>query len=94
MNLAQEILEIFENYLEEKGIVTDNPEREEDENAALIYGTEYGDLECAINEVINGKEVCVNTCMGKADGILEVKGGELSVGSNALNSYLEKYSME
>ena len=56
MNLAQEILEIFENYLEEKGIIINNPEREEDENAALIYGTEYGNLECAINEVINGKD--------------------------------------
>lgn len=52
MTLAQEIIEVFENYLEDKGIVIENTEREGDDNAALIYGTEYGNLEDAINKLI------------------------------------------
>lgn len=94
MKLAQEILEIFEKYLEEKGIIINNSEREEDENAALIYGTEYGNLEYLINEMINGKECRINTIMGGVDGILEVKDGDLYVKSDKLNSYLEEYSTE
>lgn len=94
MKLAQEIIEIFEDYLEEKGIVIDNPERKEDENAALIYGTEYGDLEDKINEVLDGKNCHINTCMGGANGILKVDYGEIFVCSENLDAYLQEYSME
>ena len=94
MNLAQEILEIIEDYLEEKGVLINNPEREEDENAALIYGTEYGNLECEINEAINGKECHIDTCMGGCDGVLMVMDGKLYIESNDLDSYLENYSIE
>ena len=94
MKLAQEILEIFEKYLEEKGIAINNPEKAEDENAALIYGTEYGELEYSINEIINGKECRINTSMGGVDGVLEVEDGNLYIKSDKLDSYLEEYSME
>lgn len=94
MSLAQEILEIIEDYLEKKGISINNPEREENENAALIYGTEYGNLECKINEAINGKECHINTCMGGCDGVLIAMDGKLYIESNDLDSYLEKYSIE
>lgn len=53
MTLSQSIIEIFENYLEDKGIEIDNPEREQSgENACQIYGTEYGDMEQKIDELI------------------------------------------
>lgn len=37
-------IDIFEDFLEEKGIVIDNPEKEESESPAIIYGTDYGNL--------------------------------------------------
>lgn len=55
MTIAQEILEVFEDYLESKGIEIDNPERLEDENACQLYGTEYGMLEDKINEILEGR---------------------------------------
>ena len=54
MNTTQIIIDIFEDFLEEKGINIDNPEREGDEdNAAIIYGTDYGYLEVRIQEVLD-----------------------------------------
>lgn len=56
MTWAQEIIEIFENFLEEKGVKIENPEREGDgDNTAIIYGTDYGNLEQKINEFLFGK---------------------------------------
>lgn len=52
------------------------------------------DLEHKIAETINGKECRITTCVGGADGILEVKNGELYIKSDKLDSYLEEYSME
>ena len=42
------IIERFEDFLEKKGIDIPNPEKEQDEYASLIYGTDYGNLESAI----------------------------------------------
>lgn len=94
MKLAQKILDIFENYLSEKGVTITNPERDNDENAALIYGTEYSDLECAINNTINGETCYINTSVGRADGTLNVIDGDICVKSDSLDTYLEDYSME
>lgn len=47
-----------------------------------------------LQETINGKECRITTCVGGADGILEVKNGELYIKSDKLDSYLEEYSME
>lgn len=95
MRLAQEIIEIFENYLEEKGVIIDNPEREQSgDEAAQIYGTEYGELENKINEVLSGKECVVSTNMGLATGIIEVDDGNITITSEQLDNYLEEYSME
>lgn len=38
------IIELFEDFLEEKGIDIPNPERDEDPCGSLIYGTDYGNL--------------------------------------------------
>ena len=45
MNTAQIIIDIFEDFLEEK-------EGDED-NVAIIYGTDYGYLEDRIQEVLD-----------------------------------------
>lgn len=39
-----QMIDIFEDFLEEKGINIDNPEREDSENPAIIYGTDYDSL--------------------------------------------------
>ena len=37
-------VEVFEDFLEEKGITIPNAEKDESPNAANIYGTDYGNL--------------------------------------------------
>ena len=78
MQLTKEITKVIDNFLHEKG----------------IYGVDCDDLEHKNEETINGKESRINTCVGGADGILEVKNGELYIKSDKLDSYLEEYSME
>ena len=40
-----QIIDIFEDFLEERGIELPNVERDQDpDNAAIIYGTDYGHL--------------------------------------------------
>lgn len=47
------IIETFENFLDDRGIVIENDEKEEDpESASNIYGTDYGDLESEIESVL------------------------------------------
>lgn len=50
--LAVEIIDVFENYLDEKGIVIDNPEKEGVDDPANIFGDEYGNLETEVNKVL------------------------------------------
>ena len=78
MELTKEITKVFDNFLHEKG----------------ICGVECSNLEHKIMETINGKKCRINTCMGGADGILEIANGELYVKSDKLDSYMEEYSME
>ncbi|MBQ7416583.1 MAG: hypothetical protein IJV18_00585 [Acidaminococcaceae bacterium] len=52
-----QIIDIFEDFLDEKGIVIENPERDEDPNidpeeSANIYGSDYGALEDEIKELL------------------------------------------
>lgn len=57
--LLMEIIEVFEDFLDEKGIEIQNPEKDEDpDGAANIYGTDYGNLEETVAEVLlqNGAE--------------------------------------
>ena len=42
------IIERFEDFLDKRGIVITNPEKEQDGDASNIYGTDYGELESAI----------------------------------------------
>ena len=43
--IAITILDMFENMLEEKGIVIPDDDRTGDEGEACLYGTTYADLE-------------------------------------------------
>ena len=94
MTVTQKIIEIFEDYLEEKGINIDNPEREEDDFASLIYGTEYGDLESKITEVIENEHCLITTNLPAFKAELKVEHDVIHIKSNSLSDYIEEYSME
>ena len=49
---TMEIIELFEDFLEEKGIIIENDEKLEDEDASNIYGTDYGYLQSGIEEIL------------------------------------------
>ena len=58
--LIGQIIDLFEDFLDEKGIVIENPERDEEEDtemAANIYGTDYGDLADGIEEILTNWEL-------------------------------------
>ena len=51
--MVGQIIDIFEDFLEEKGIEIPNEERKESgEDAAILYGTDYGNLENQINHLL------------------------------------------
>ena len=49
-----QIIDIFEDFLTEKGIQIENPEREDDFDGTdvNIYGTDYGNLSDAIEQTM------------------------------------------
>ena len=47
-----EFIEAFEDFLDEKGIVIPNDEKEQDPNASNIYGTDYGILESRLESLL------------------------------------------
>ena len=49
---TRDIIELFEDFLEEKGIEIPNDEKLEDEDASNIYGTDYGYLQSGIEEIL------------------------------------------
>lgn len=60
--LKGQIIDIFEDFLTEKGIEIPNPEKEEDENlepdeAAIIYGSDYDWLGDKIEQIIAGWDI-------------------------------------
>lgn len=46
------IIDIFEDFLEEKGIDIPNNEKEDSENPAIIYGTDYGILQTDLEDMM------------------------------------------
>ena len=52
-----QIIDTFEDFLEERSIVLQNQERNEDESDAIIYGSDYGQLQDAINDILKNWEV-------------------------------------
>lgn len=47
-----QIIDVFEDFLEARKVTLPNPERNEDEFAAIIYGTDYGNLRDHIEETL------------------------------------------
>jgi hypothetical protein len=47
-----QIIDIFEDFLEAKGVDIPNDEKEQDSDAAIIYGSDYGDLYQQIEELL------------------------------------------
>jgi hypothetical protein len=50
--IANEILDEFEELLDEKGIVIPSDDREDREEEACLYGTEYYRLEDSITDLL------------------------------------------
>ena len=56
-----DIIEAFEDFLEKRGITIENPEKEEDpEGASNIYGSDFGELQDAIEYILYSRG-CVLT---------------------------------
>lgn len=50
MELVGQIIDLFEDFLEKRNINIANPEKEFSESPAIIYGTDYGELQCGIED--------------------------------------------
>ena len=46
------VIETFEDFLERRGIDIPNPEKEESEGPSIIYGTDYGDLQHELGDMM------------------------------------------
>ena len=47
------IIELFEDFLDERGIDVPNPEKEQEpESASTIYGSDYGELESRLDSLL------------------------------------------
>lgn len=40
-----QLIDIFEDFLESKDIMLDNPDRIDEDDAAIIYGSDYDEIE-------------------------------------------------
>lgn len=57
--LVGELIGIFENFLAEKGIEIENPEKQEaiadgedPESICILYGTDYGEIQSLVEETL------------------------------------------
>ena len=57
MEFIGQIIDIFEDFLEVHKVTLPNPDRSKDEFAAIIYGTDYGDLRDRIDETLQNWEL-------------------------------------
>ena len=58
-----DVIELFEDFLDDKGIVIQNDEKEGDPGASNIYGTDYGDLQCRLLDMFERWPECdVRNC--------------------------------
>lgn len=101
MKLANEIVELFEELLDTKGIEipcddeTEQKDRYDDGNDAKLYGMEYWNLVDKIESMLSNIPCRVCTSMGGADGKISLnENGNFIVMSEQLDNYLEEYSME
>lgn len=57
--LVGELIEIFEDFLAERGIEIENPEKQEaiadgedPESICILYGTDYGEIQSLVEETL------------------------------------------
>jgi len=53
MKICMDIIETFEDFLDKRGIVIDNDEKEEDADASNIYGMDYAELEEGVSDILD-----------------------------------------
>lgn len=47
-----QLIDAFEDFLESKGISIDNPEKEDSDNPAILYGTDYGQIQDELEDTL------------------------------------------
>lgn len=52
VEFCMDIIECFEDFLDRRGIVLENEDKEEDEDASNIYGMDYAELEEGISGIM------------------------------------------
>lgn len=52
VEFCADIIECFEDFLDRRGIVLENDDKEEDEDASNIYGMDYAELEEGISDIM------------------------------------------
>lgn len=52
LEVLTDIIEAFEDFLDDKGIVINNPEKEQSDTASNIYGTDFGELSDSVEAVL------------------------------------------
>ena len=52
LEMLCDIIEVFEDFLDEKGIIIPNDEKTQDPDASNIYGTDYGNLESRLESLL------------------------------------------
>ena len=52
LEVLSSFIEIFEDFLEKRGIDVPNDEKEDDPYASTIYGSDYGELESGIEDLL------------------------------------------
>lgn len=56
--LLGNIIDIFEDFLEEHNVDIDNPEKNNDQdNPAIIYGTDYSQLEQELSKLLENWDI-------------------------------------
>lgn len=49
-----QVLDAFEDFLKEKGVEIENPEKEDSEDPAILYGSDYGNLSDQVEAILKG----------------------------------------
>lgn len=47
-----QIIDIFEDFLDDRGIKINNPEHQKEDDEAIIYGSDYGELQDKIENIL------------------------------------------
>lgn len=56
--MIEDIIESFEDFLTRKGIDIPNDEKDDDPDASLIYGSDYGDLQDDLEYILAAYDCC------------------------------------